>query len=212
MSSNANCTRCRKPKRNCNCIPGTLYAPGGVSDKNWDHNAACNEPYDGLKGSAQARKKFACASCSRMIEESPCMFCRKWWVGYVVEGVNGRFWEVDWGWIAWLVAWFGVLVLWKSFRWVIGLILNGLDSNCFGPDVQRAMGARGVFGHFKGSVYHTVDLWELLRIPWCVASWKNGLDWIDLSFQFSCLSWPSLWHCHAKLIRPLNISNQHRKV
>lgn len=208
MSSNPNCTRCRKPKRNCNCIPGTLYAPGGVSDKNWDHNAACNEPYDGLKGASQARKKFACASCSRMIEESPCMFCRKWWAGYEVE--EGFGWKELWGELEVLggvlgldCLEFGIEDWWygEKFCLEIGLILNGLDTNCFCADVGRAVGIPGTtiyyeklglpYGRFLRAVADT-----LLRCFW---------EMKDLSFQFSCPSWPSQWQYHAKVTKSSRI-------
>jgi hypothetical protein len=76
---NANCTRCRKPKRSCNCIPGTLYAPGGFSGPNWDRNSPCFEDDDKLQGSAKPKPKpkSACSNCKQMIESRPCAFCRK---------------------------------------------------------------------------------------------------------------------------------------
>lgn len=75
-SNNGNCSICRKAKNNCRCIPGTLYAPGGISDSNWDRNAPCFEQDDKL-GAYKAPNKFACANCKRMIEKKPCGFCRR---------------------------------------------------------------------------------------------------------------------------------------
>lgn len=76
MPSYSNCPRCRKSKAVCQCIPGTLYAPGGFSDKNWDRNDKCFEDRPKAKYPVLKQPmKTICDSCKSKIDSYPCSYC-----------------------------------------------------------------------------------------------------------------------------------------